>query len=558
MKSYSADAIRNVCVLAHGGVGKTTLAEAACFTAKSTAKLGKVEAGTSVFAARPDEKARKMSIVMAPGYCEWQDAKVNLLDAPGFLDLFGDTIAGLHVCESAVVLVDAVAGVQVGTEIAHRYAQQANVARFFFVNGMDKENADFDRALESIRAACGTSIAPLVMPIGASGSFKGVVDLIGREAFEYTPEGNGIGRKIEIPADMKDAVDAARTALMESVAESDEALMNAFFEKGVLTDAELRQGLATGVAQGLVSPLLSGSAALNIGIDQLLSKLVALAPAASSRTQVAGLDGDQVASLNCGESQPAVGYVFKTLSEEHLGEVSIVRLFSGKITAGYDLVNVGRGGAERVGTPFLMVGHERREVSELRAGDIGALLKLKATHTGDTLGDKSVKLRVKPAIFPEPLVSVAITPKVKGEDDKLAMGMAKIHEEDPTFRYGFQGDIHQTILSGMGDVHIDIILDTLKNRFKVEVEKKQPKISYRETITKTVKYVDYTHKKQTGGAGQFGRVAIDLEPGQRGAGYELSTKSLAALSTSHSAQVSTRACSPSLRKVSLRGIRSWM
>ncbi len=524
MKAYSADAIRNVVLLSHGGVGKTSLAEAACFTGKATSKQGKVDNNTSVFDARPDERERKMTTSMTPGYVEWQGVKINMLDVPGFLDLIGDTVAALRAAESALILVDAVAGIEVGTEITYRYVNAQSMPRILFVNGMDKENVDFAKTLDKIKQSFGTSVAPMVIPIGSGGGFRGVVDLVTKEAFEYKREGNGIGKKMEIPAEMQDTVESARASLMESVAESDEELLNKFLEAGELSDDELRRGLAKGVSEGLVYPLLSGSAVLNMGVDQLLWKISNLCPSAASQGEREAFEGDAAVKVACGESEPTSAFVFKTLSEEHLGEVSIVRVMSGKLSSGTDMQNTTRGGAERLGQLYCMVGHERREIDELRAGDIGALVKLKDTHTGDTLADRSVKYRFGPIDFPDPLVSVAVTPKSKGDEEKISAGFTKLHEEDPTFSYGFQPDIHQSILSAMGDVHIELILSQLRNRFKVEVDRKPPKISYRETITKPVKYVDYTHKKQTGGAGQYGRVAIDVEPTERGEGYEFIDK----------------------------------
>jgi len=524
MKKYTADKIRNVCLLAHGGVGKTSLAEAACYIAKSSSKLGKTANGTSVFDARPDEKERKMTISMTIGYCEWKDVKINLLDCPGFLDLIGDTKAALRVVETAVMLVDASDGIQVGTEIGYRAVQEANKPRFFFINGMDKEKADFEKTLDSLKSGFGTGVAPVMVPIGQGASFKGVVDLITKEAFEYAPEGNGIGRKIAVPADMEDAVQQMRSALMESVAESDETLMNNYFEKGELTDEELAKGLAKGVAAGLVFPVACGSASLLMGIDELLSRIAVLAPSAKI-DEVDVLDMGTAKKIPAGENQPAAGFIFKTLSEEHLGEIILVRMYAGKLAAGQELYNTGRNASERLGALYTMVGHERVEVSEIAAGDIGALLKLKDTHTGDTLADKTHKsIEFAKTEFPAPVISYAVAPKNKGDEDKVGAGIVKIHEEDPSFIFRYEPDIRQTVLSAMGDIHVDIITDVLKRRFKVEVERKLPRISYRETITKSVKYVDYTHKKQSGGAGQYAKVAIDMDPNPRGGGYEFLDK----------------------------------
>jgi elongation factor G len=520
MKKYQAASIRNVCLLSHGGVGKTSLLEAACYTSKATAKLGKVSNGTSIFDNRADEKERKMTISMHLGFCEWNDTKINFLDTPGFLDFLGDAKAALRVVESAIVLIDAQDGIQVGTELVSRLIDEVKVPRVFFVNSIDKENADFAKTLAALKETYGTSVAPLTIPIGKGLGFKGVVDLIAREAYEYVKDGSGIGTKIAVPADMNAMVDEMRQALMESVAESDETLMNIYFEKGTLTDEELKKGLAVGVKQGSIQPLMVGCALNNMGVDHLLSAIASLCPGADTRKEVETVDGETTSRAACSDSGQPLAFVFKTVSEEHLGELNLVRVFSGKLATGQDLLNVGRNHTERLGNMYFLRGKERTDTAEVLCGDIAGLLKLKDVHTNDTLADKTASSRVPPTVFPEPLVHIAISSKNKGDDDKLSIGFTKLHEEDVTFTYKFHADIKQSILSAMGDIQIEVILDNLKNRFKVEVERKQPKISYRETITKPVKYVEYTHKKQTGGAGQYARVFIDLEPLPRGGGYE--------------------------------------
>ena len=521
MKKYPAASIRNICLVSHGGIGKTSLLEAACFTAKGTSKLGKVGNGASIFDSRADEKERKMTISMHLGFCEWQETKINILDTPGFLDFLGDARAALRVVESAVVLIDAQDGIQVGTELVSRLIDEVKVPKIFFVNSIDKENARFAGTLDALKAAYGTSVAPVTIPIGSGAAFKGVVDLISREAFEYVRDGNGVGNPVPLPADLTATVDELRRALMESIAESDEELMSKYFENGSLTDSELRQGLSKGFAGGTVQPLFCGCAAPNMGVDRLLSAIVAICPPADSRKEVAALDDDDAPiSIPCSESAPTAAFVFKTLSEEHLGEFNLTRVFGGKLATGRDVNNVTRRHAERIANMYYLRGRERTDTTELCAGDIGGLLKLKDTHTTDTLAEKTANFHLAPTVLPVPLVSVAITAKKKGDEDKIGVGLAKLHEEDPAFTYKFHSDIKQSILSAMGDIQIEVILDNLKNRFKVEVERRQPKISYRETITKAVKYVEYTHKKQTGGAGQYARVFIDLEPLPRGKGYE--------------------------------------
>jgi elongation factor G len=524
MKKYDAQSIRNACLLSHGGVGKTSLLEALSFTSKGTMRLGKVSNGTSVFDSRPDEKERKMTLSMALGFCEWKDTKLNFLDTPGFLDLVGDVNAALTVTDSAIVLVDAVSGIQVGTEIVLRLAGNANLPILFFINGMDKENAKFDTVFHDLQEHYKTSLAPIQIPIGSGATFAGLVDLVSMEGYSYPREGSGTGVKIGIPAHLREEVEKWRVTLMEAVAETDEALMNVYFDKGTLSAEELKKGIAKGMLQGTIQPLLCGSALQNMGTDLVLDAVAAYCPPASHRTEIIAKNGTGDKALSCKIGAPLAAFVFKTISEEHIGEFNLVRVFGGKLASGVEVQNCTHNIVEKPGNMYFLRGHDRVDTTEISAGDIGALLKLKSTHTNDTLAEKGAAYALPHIAFPTPLVSVAITPKTKGDEDKLGMGINKLHEEDPSFSFKYHSDIRQELLSGMGDVHIDMILDNLKRRFKVEVDRKPPKISYRETVTKVVRYVDYTHKKQSGGAGQYGKVAIDMEPLPRGTGYEFVDK----------------------------------
>jgi elongation factor G len=524
MKKYSAASIRNTCLLSHGGVGKTTLMEAISYTSKATNKFNKISNGTSNFDTRADEKERKMTICLKLGAFEWNDTKVNIIDTPGFLDLQGEARAALRVVDSAIILVSAVDGVQVGTELMNRFVEETNTPKLFFINGIDKENVNFDKVLNSLKETYGTNIVPVTIPIGSSANFKGIINLITKEAFEYVKDGNGIGKKIEIPAELKEQVDSLNASLIESIAETDEELMNKYFEKGELAQEEIKKGLIKSISEKAIFPVLCGSAFYNIGIDNLLNFIVDFCPSALSRKEEDILEGDEKKKIQISEDMPFSALVFKTISEEHIGDFNCIRVFSGKLVNGKEFINVTRNSTEKAGNMYFLRGHERIDTDEISFGDIGAILKLKDTHTNDTIADKGVNYKFLPINFPEPLVSIAIQSKNKGDEDKIGMGFAKIREEDLTFSYKYHSDIKQSILSAMGDVHIDIILGILKNRFKVDVEKKQPKISYRETITKSVKYIEYTHKKQSGGAGQYAKVAIDLEPLPRGKGYEFVDK----------------------------------
>lgn len=524
MRRFSAASIRNLCLLGHGGVGKTALALSLLRCSTAPPPLGAVGTDSPIFDTRSDEKARAMTLSLALGCCEWLQTKINLLDTPGFLDLLGEANPALRVCETAVVVVDAVDGVQVGTHIGVQHADDEAVPKMFFVNALDKDSAQFDTTVAALRVFGGSKVVALLIPLESRSPLRGVIDLVSRAAFEYAPGGLGSARRVDIPGTMVGAVNELRTALMETVAESDEALMNSYFEHGELTEAQLRQGLKDGVYKGLIYPVLCGSALLNIGIDKLLDAIVSFCPSPAQRPPIILRQGGTEQRISTTAAQPPLAQVFKTISQDHLGEIALVRLFCGNLKTGDELLNTTTQTLERVGNVQLMRGHERVDISEIEAGDICALLKLKDTHTGDTLSDKSHPRVVPDFAFPQPLVKVALEPLNKGDEDKIAVGIAKLNEEDRLFSYTFHPDTHQSILSAMGQIHLEIILENLCTRFKVQVQRRAPKISYRETISKAVHYVEYTHKKQSGGAGQYAKVFIDLEPAERGEGYEFVDK----------------------------------
>jgi elongation factor G len=520
MRRFSAASIRNLCLLGHGGVGKTALLSSLIRCSTAPPPLGAPDKDSPVFDTRDDEKARAMTLSLALGCCEWLETKINLLDTPGFLDLVDESLPALRVCEAAIVVVDGAHGVQVGTHIATHHADDEAVPKMFFINALDKDSSQFDQTLAALRRLEGSKVAALTIPLDAEPPLQGVIDLVSRAAFEYAPGGQGSARRVDIPGSMIGKVNLMRTQLMESVAESDDALLNSYFEHGELTVPQLRAGLSAGVRLGRICPVLCGSALFNIGIDKLLDAMVSLCPSPAQRPPLDLLEGDKSVQIAPSAQQPPLAFVFKTISQDHLGEIALVRLFCGTIKTGDELLNTATQTTQRLGNLQLMRGHERVDISQIEAGDICALLKLKDTHSANTLSDKSHPRTVPAIVFPQPLFSVAIEPQGKGDEDKIALGLAKLHEEDRLFSYTFHPDTHQSILSAMGETHLDIILENLSSRFKVQVLRRPPKISYRETISKAVKYVEYTHKKQTGGAGQYAKVFIDLEPAERGQGYE--------------------------------------
>lgn len=519
MKSYSAEAIRNICLVSHGGVGKTTLMEAMTFTTKGTNRIGRTDQGSSIFDTGDEEKERQMTIGLKTSFIEWNNCKLNLIDSSGFIELIGEVKGAMPVVESAMVMVDAADGIQVGTEQATRILDEAGIPKLFHINKIDKETANFDTILASLVDYYGTSVAPLQIPMGQGTGLKGVIDLISMEAFEYKMGGNGIGTKVEIPGDIKGKAEELRNKLMESVAETDEELMNKFFDAGELSKEELIAGIRKGFAESSLFPVVCGSALNNVGTDLFMNTVADMCPAADTVKEMTVLKNGNEEKIPVGADKPNLSYVYKIISNEHMGGIFFVRVFSGSLKSGTEAYNSSTGTAEKIGSLYVMRGLNREEVSEVKSGDICALLKLKDTHSGNTFSDKASDILLPAVEFPSPLVEKAVYPKSKGDEEKIGTGLAKLQEEDPIFQYGFNPDIKQTVLAGMGDVHISIITSSLKKRFKVETELRETRIPYRETI-KGKAESKYRHKKQSGGAGQFAEVWMRIGPKPRSEGIE--------------------------------------
>ncbi|UCE19210.1 MAG: elongation factor G [Gemmatimonadota bacterium] len=515
MKEYTTDQLRNIALIGHGGVGKTTLNEAALFTAGETNRQGTVDDGTTVSDYNEDEIERKISISACLSHLDWKNHKINIIDTPGYTDFTGEVIGALRVVEGAVVLLNAVTGVEVGTEKVWRDAEKNGVARLLFINSMDKEHADFYKALDMARDRFGTAVVPLQLPIGQAADFKGVVDLVSMKALLFE-SGSGKFTEGDIPEDMKGKVDEYREKFVEGVAESDDELLEIFFEAGDLTDEQMKKGLKKGILSGQVYPVFCGAAEDNMGTGALLDAIIDYVP---SPSQVPIDDG----TLEPKADGPAAALVFKTISEPHVGELSLFRVYSGTIKTGADMFNVTNDQSERIGQISTLKGRERKEIGLVTAGDMGAVVKLKNTHTGDTLSDKKAKIALKGIDFPEPNIRIAIEPKARGDEEKISNGLQSLHDEDPTFIAKYDPELKQMIISGQGELHLTVIIDRLKRKFKVEVNELQPKIPYRETIT-AVGDSKYRHKKQTGGAGQFAEVWMRVEPLERGSGVQFESE----------------------------------
>ena len=519
MKVYDAASIRNVALVGHTGSGKTQVASAILTTAGMVNRFGKVDEGTTVTDFDEEEIARKHTLSASLAYAEWNKQKINLIDTPGMGNFLSDARAGLQVADGAVIVVDAVAGVMVQTEKVWETAQDLDLPRLIVLNRLDRERASLERSLKSLHDACSRTVVPIQLPIGEERSFRGVVDLITRKAFVFQTDESGKFKEEPVPANMTEAVEAARETLIEMVAEADEPLMEKFFEAGTLTDEELVSGLRKATMAAKVFPLVCTSATANIGMPQLLDAIVSLFPSPVERPfKGRGKDGDDTARP-ADEKAPTAAFVWKTIADPFAGRITMFRVISGVLKSDSTVYNKTKELQERFGTLQLLQGKAPAPVPEIKAGDLGTVAKLKDTLTGDTIGDKADPITFPPLKFPEPVLAYAIEPKTRGDEDKISSSMHRIEEEDPSIHYSRDPQTKELLLAGQGQLHIEVTVAKLKRRFGVDVNLKPPRIPYRETIKASTE-AHGRHKKQTGGHGQFGDCKIRVEPLARGTDFE--------------------------------------
>ena len=523
MKVYEGANIRNVALLGHGKAGKTSLVSAMLATAQASDRLGRVDDGTATTDYDDEEIARKMSIASALAYVEWGKTKINLVDTPGFNMFVHEAKLVLPVVDAAIIVVDGVAGVEVVTERVWNYCEEFKSPRLILASRMDRERADATRVLESLIKAFGRTVVPLELPIGREKNFAGVVDLVTMKAYTYELGGNGRGKEGEIPANMQEEAQQAHEKLVEMIAEGNDSLMEEFFEKGTIPEEHLIPALHEAIREDKIFPVLFGSGLGNIGADRLMNFIVDYTPAPSEHAWV---QGEAAASGN-GEPQrrqttdaePVSLYVFKTVNDVFAGRISFFKVFSGVLKNDASLQNFTRNSAEKLAHITIMQGKTAVPVTELHAGDIGAVAKLKDTLTGDTLGDKSSPIRYPKISLPEPAITFAIEPKSRADEDKLGPGLHKLMEEDAMLRFFRDPQTKEFLIAGTGQQHIEVVVSRLKKRYHVEVNLKAPKVPYRETIRGKAD-VQGRHKKQTGGHGQFGDCKIRMEPLARGGEFE--------------------------------------
>jgi elongation factor G len=515
MQDYTVGRLRNVVLLSHGGAGKTSLAEAMLYDSGAANRLGRVDDGSTVSDFDAEEIRRKFSVNTSVLPCEWNEHKINLLDTPGYMDFIGELGSAIRVADGAVLLVCAASGVEVGTELDWARLEERELPRLVFVNKMDRENANWQQALDQLRDKFDANLVPIQLPIGSQASFRGYVDLISMKAFLGDQR-----KEADVPAELQDQAAEMRQSMMETAAEADDELVMKYLDGQELNDDEIRHGLALATRAGNIVPVLCGSGLQNVGARALLDGIVSYLPDPSAQTAVATNPvTNEEETLQASLGQPPAALVFKTLADPFVGKLTYFRVYSGALTSDSRVYNAVRGAEERVGQLYMIRGKDQIPVDQVKAGDIGAVAKLQETNTGDTLGERGHPLVLPGIDFPKPVFSAAIFPKTKADLDKMSSGLARLTEEDPTLRVHRDSDTGETILSGMGESHIEIAARRLQAKFGVEITTEVPKIPYRETITKTAS-AQGRHKKQTGGRGQFGDVYVRFEPLERGAGFE--------------------------------------
>ncbi len=521
MKEYASTHIRNVAVVGHGGSGKTSLVDALAFVAGSSKRHGRIKEGSALTDYSPDEIERGYSINLALAHAEWEGVKINLIDTPGYLDFAGDALAGVYAADASLIVLAAPAGVETGTEKVWEYSRACEHEAIFCVSLMDKEHADFARAYTQIRERLTSKAIPVEIPIGAGADFKGIINLISKTAHLYTA-GTKTGEYTEgpIPREMQQEYEKYENDLIETVASTDDALVERYLEGKEISHDELVAAMRAAMKRRELFPVFCGAAELTYGVRALLSEIVELVPAPADCPPAPAEKWGTVEKLElpAADDAPFGALVFKTVSEPHVGDVSVFRIFSGMVRNGQEVYNPARGAAEKLNHLSIAQGKDKIEVDLLHAGDIGVIAKLRDTHTNDTLSTQATPVVLPRIPFPEPIIHVAVEAKERGDEEKINLGLARLTEEDPTFHWEYNADVRQTWTYGLGERHLEVILGRLARKFGVHATQAKPKIPYRETI-KAKNEGQGRHKKQTGGRGQFGDCWIRMAPLPRGSGY---------------------------------------
>ena len=525
MRQYEPANIRNVALVGHGGAGKTMLAEALLYASGATTRVGRIEDGTATTDFEPEEHNHQISVSLAVAPIEWDGHKINVIDCPGYADFVGDVVSALRVCDAAIFVVSAVDGVEVQHELIWDMVEDLGLPRLIVINKLDRERASFAGTLQQLRDAFGAKPFPLHLPVGEEHDFKGVYDLLKMQCFGYDQK-SPKGSPESVPDSLQPQVDEYHVQLVEAAAEGDDSLLEKYLEEGDLDEKEVATGLAGAVASGAIAPVLVASATHLVGVDVVADEICALVPSPLERAEVTGTSspgGDDEVTRKPSPSEPLSAFVFKSISDPYVGKVSLFRVFSGSLRPDQHAQNATTGHDERIGQVFYMVGKDHVNAPEIVCGDIGGVAKLAHTHTGDTLCDSKAQIVLPPITFPEPVLSIAVAPKSHGDEDKLMSALARISEEDPVLSVERRQETHQTVVSGLGEAHLGVVMERMKRKFGVEVTQLQLRIPYRETIKGSAHY-ESRYIKQSGGRGQYAVAVLDVEPQPEGGGYEFVNK----------------------------------
>ena len=522
MKEYTTDSIRNIAFIGHNGSGKTTLSEVILFTAHETNRIGSIAEGNTVSDSTANEIEKQISISSSLLHIEWNNVKINILDTPGYSDFIGDVKSAMRVCDTAVMVLKSAEGVEVGSETTYEFIKEYNLPSAVIINKIDNEHSKFEETEKLAKERLSSGAIIVTFPVSEGVNFDTVVDVLKMKACTYGEPGSRNVKESEIPENLKSKAEDYRTELIEKIAETSEELMNKYFDQGTLSDEDLTSGIKQAIIKRSFVPVFAMSSSKGVGINNFLDFVSNYFPSPTDRAgeEATLANSNNKVLVKYDPSGEPVIFIFKTISEQHVGEMSLFKVFSGSIKAGLDMLNETNNKTERLSQLSILNGHNRKEIPQLIAGDMGAVVKLKDTHTNNTLASKNLSVTMKPIQFPGAVIRGAIVPKAKGDEDKIASGLHTLHEEDPSFSVKFDPEISQTIISGQGELQLSLAIKRLKERYGVDVDLKEPRVPYRETIKGRTEDAEYKHKKQSGGRGQYGHVHFKMEPVPRGKGFE--------------------------------------
>ena len=522
MKEYDSGSIRNIAFIGHGGSGKTTISEILLFTAGEINRIGSVTEGSTISDYTPNEIEKQISIQTSLLHLEWNNTKLNFIDTPGYSDFVGEVKASMRVCDTAVTVLKSFEGVEVGSETTGEFVKEFGLPSAIIINKIDNEHSNFKKTLQQAKERLTPAVAIVSFPVKEGLNCDTIIDVVKMKSFKYGEPGSKKVTETDIPADIMSEAEAYHTELVEKVAETTEELINKYFEDGNLSPEDLDNGIKLAMIKRTLSPVFCMSASRGVGLNNFLDFTSKYFPSPLDRggEEAAFKDSDKKVMVKPDKSGEPVMFIFKVIAEQHVGEMSLFKVYSGTVASGLDLINENNGKTERLSQLSILNGHNRKEVQKLYAGDLGAVVKLKDTHTNNTLTTKNYPVVIKPMVFPEPVIRAAIQPRAKGDEDKIASSLHTMHEEDPSFSVKFDPELSQTIISGQGELQLSLSVKRLKERYGVDVDLVEPKVPFRETIKGRVDDVEYKHKKQSGGRGQYGHVHFKMEPLPRGKGFE--------------------------------------